>query len=161
MANRSEWFQNQLSTGGTGFAWAIGQVLADRQRREPPAGLGHWSAARHVFHMLFYEREMALPSMNLWQGRSFDAATAPDEDVAWDSQAPVSEMLAQFNQVRAEQVALAAAMPDAAWDETRATIWGPMTLQWVVTKTLQHTAEHTHQVLSLALFWEAALARHA
>jgi len=157
----SEWFRNQLTVSGGGFAWAVGEVPAERQQREPPQreplhAPDQWSAARHVFHMLFYEREMVLPTMRLWLDRPFDAAAAPDEDVAWDSLAPVAEMLDQFRQVRAEQVDLLAEFPASAWSETRETVWGEVTLHWVVTKTYQHTAEHIHHVLNLALFWEVS-----
>ncbi|MBM2847059.1 MAG: hypothetical protein HW418_1, partial [Anaerolineales bacterium] len=48
---------------------------------------------------------------------------------------------------------------DALWEETRRAVWGPVTLRWVVTKTYQHTAEHTHDVLSLALYWDAVAPR--
>ena len=41
----------------------------------------------------------------------FDAAAAPDEDVAWDSQASTANLLEQFRQVRAEQLALLAELP--------------------------------------------------
>lgn len=27
-------------------------------------------------------------------------------------------------------------------------------MKWFVTKTFQHTAEHTHDVLSMALLWD-------
>ena len=155
----SEWFRNQLIHSGASFAWAGGEVPAERQQREPPHTPGQWSAARHVFHMMFYEREMALPTMRLWLDQPFDAATAPDEDVAWDSLASVVEMLDQFRQVRAEQVDLLAEFPASAWNETRETVWGEVTLHWVVTKTYQHTAEHTHHVLNLALFWEVSPAQ--
>jgi hypothetical protein len=155
-SNLAEWFSSQLTTSAAAFAWAVAQVPPERQQREPPAGLGPWPAARHVFHLLFQERELALPTMGLWLGQAFDAGAAPDEDVAWDSQAAVSDLLDQFRQVRADQLALLAQLPDTAWTETRPTAWGAPTLPWVVTQTLQQTAEHTHHVLSLALYWEAA-----
>ena len=36
-------------------------------------------------------------------------------------------------------------------------IWGPVTLSWVVSKTYQHTAEHTGDILRIALFWDSWL----
>jgi hypothetical protein len=32
--------------------------------------------------------------------------------------------------------------------------WGNVTLLWLVSKTFQHTAEHIHDVMSMALFWD-------
>ena len=56
--------------------------------------------------------------------------------------------------MRAEQISLLDRVEPATWEQSRHAIWGPVTLRWVMTKTLQHTHEHTHDVLSLALFWE-------
>jgi hypothetical protein len=56
--------------------------------------------------------------------------------------------------VRAQQIALLPDFSPSAWDETREMGWGPVTLLWVVTKTYQHTCEHTHDVLRLRLFWD-------
>jgi hypothetical protein len=149
------WFQTQLQAGAEGFAWAVSQVPAERQTRTPPAGLSEWTVARHVFHLMFYEREVALPSMRQWLGQALDEASVPDEDVAWDARALVAELLEQFQHGRAAQVALLGQMPAGAWDEPKATLWGQRSLHWVMTKTYQHTAEHVHNVLSLALFWDA------
>lgn len=32
--------------------------------------------------------------------------------------------------------------------------WPDVSLRWVVTKTLQHTFEHTNNVLQIGLFWD-------
>ena len=158
--NDLAWFQTQLEASSAGFAWTVAQVPADRQDREPPAPLGAWSAARHVFHMLFYEREVALPNWGLWLGRNLNLdAVVPDEDIAWDSQAPVAGLLAQWQQGRAALLALLPQFAEAAWDETRPAVWGAVTLRWVVSKTYQHTAQHLHEVLALALDWDAAEAQ--
>jgi hypothetical protein len=156
----SAWFQTQLRAGAEGFAWAVSQVPAERRLRAPPEGLGEWTLARHVFHLLFYEREVALPSMRLWLGETPKRAAGPDEDVAWDPRAPVDGLLAEFQHGRAAQIELLPQLPATAWGEPRATRWGDQTLHWVMTKTYQHTAEHLHDVLSLALFWDAVEAYH-
>lgn len=158
--NDSAWFQTQLEASSAGFAWAVAQIPAERQDREPPAPLGPWSAARHVFHLLFQEREVALPNWRLWLGGSLNPdAVTPEEDIAWDSRAAVAGLLAQWQQGRAVLLALLPQFPEAAWDETRPALWGAVTLRWVVTKTYQHTAKHIHEVLSLALYWDSAEAQ--
>jgi hypothetical protein len=154
--NDSVWFQTQLEASSAGFAWAVAQVPAERQDREPPAPLGAWSAARHIFHMLFYEREVALPNWNVWLDHPLNRdAVGPDEDIAWDSRAEAAALLAQWQQGRAALLALLPQFAETAWDEARPTVWGDMTLRWVVSKTYQHTAQHIHEVLALALDWEA------
>jgi hypothetical protein len=151
--NMTEWFQVQLQASGEGFVWGAEQVPSERRALLPPARLGEWTAARHVFHMLDYEQKEALPSMQQWLGGPLPADS--DEDVAWngDNQ-DMDSLLARFKQVRAEQIALLPKFEEADWQTTREAVWGPRTLLWVVSKTYQHTAEHTHDVMRLALFWE-------
>jgi hypothetical protein len=67
--------------------------------------------------------------------------------------------LAQFRKVRSEQLALLPQFKDSRWKETREAVWGPMALRWVVSKTYQHTAEHTNDVMQMALFWDRFEAR--
>ncbi len=62
-------------------------------------------------------------------------------------------MLIAFRQVRAEQIALLPRVDRSAWEEPRDALWGAVTLRWVLTKTFQHTCEHTHDVLRMALWW--------
>lgn len=146
------WFARQFQASLDGFCWAIEQMPAEH--RSVTAGPRQpWTAARHVFHMLLYERAVALPSMRQWLG-----AAKPDdsaflaEDAEWATGWPIESTLPQLRAVRAEQIALLPLFPRAAWGETRDAVWGAVTLLWVATKTYQHTCEHTHDVLSMHLF---------
>jgi hypothetical protein len=79
-----------------------------------------------------------------------------EEDIAWgEGSNNFESLLAEFKRVRDEQVQLLARYDDLAWNSTRETIWGPVTLSWVVSKTYQHTAEHTSDILRIALFWDS------
>lgn len=161
----ARYFEDQLRSGLDGFTWAVRQVPAERHALRPPATLGEWTAARHAFHMLYYEREIALPSMRLWLGGPPLVLGTLDEDEAWGAGHDVEHVLPELAHIRAEQITLVSAYDDAAWETARETIWtkpepwGAIRLRWVVTKTLQHTAEHTHDVLRMALFWDGAAAR--
>lgn len=53
------------------------------------------------------------------------------------------------------------ALPPPGWEAVRSTPWGEVPLRWIMTKTLQHTYEHTHDVLSLGLYWGWVEARLA
>ncbi len=153
--NLTEWFQRQLQASGEGFVWGAEQVPSGRRALQPPVRLGEWTAARHVFHMLFYEQTIALPSMQQWLGGPFPASADSDEEVAWSYEnQDMDSLLARFKQVRAEQIALLPNFEKADWQATREAVWGPVTLLWVVSKTYQHTAEHAHDVMRLALFWK-------
>jgi hypothetical protein len=98
---------------------------------------------------------IALPSIRQWLGEQFTLAEEDyNEEEAWGNGKNLETMLVDFRKVRAEQIVLLPNFDEPMWNETRDTVWGKVSLKWVVTKTFQHTAEHTHDVLSMALFWD-------
>jgi hypothetical protein len=155
--NLSQWFHDQLQASAVGFVWGAQQVPNARRNIRPPEALGEWTAARHIFHMVFYEQNIALPSMHQWLGKPLPVEGVA-EDVAWgEGSDNIESLLAEFKNVRDEQIQLLAKFDDLAWNSTRETIWGSVTLLWVVSKTFQHTAEHTGDILRIALFWDSWL----
>lgn len=66
----------------------------------------------------------------------------------------VEDLLAQFMALRQKQAGLLRQAPKEAWDQLFETVWGQTSLTWVVSKTYQHTAEHTSDVLKIVLFWD-------
>lgn len=157
MAEISQWFTSQLSSSAEGLAWAARQVSPARQNQRPPQDLGDWPAVRHVFHMLFYEQNVALPGMRQWLGDPLPAIV--DENDAWTGSERIETLLPAFTTVRSQQIALLTQFKDADWDRVVETNWGPVTLFWVVSKTYQHTAEHINDVLRIALFWDYFVTR--
>ncbi len=161
--NLSEWFSTQLKAGGDGFVWAVEQVPVKRRYVTPPLPLGEWMVARHLFHTLIYEQDIVLPHMHYWLGEPLPSKAKLErrflaEDKEWKNQ-PVEDMQQAFHQVRAEQIALLPGITEALWNEVRPTGWGPVSLKWIVSKTFQHTAEHTHDVMSMVLFWDMIVQR--
>ncbi|HKV57271.1 MAG TPA: DinB family protein [Ktedonobacteraceae bacterium] len=152
----SSWFTNQLNAGAEGFIWSVGQVPPERRLLAPPKHPGEWSVARHVFHMLYYEQNAVVPNMQIWLGQPITIdSTDSNEEAAWDDGKDVETMLADFRRVRAAQLEMLPNFNDQLWHETRETsLWGDVTLLWLVSKTFQHTAEHTHDVMRMALFWD-------
>jgi hypothetical protein len=152
----SEGFRYQLQASAEGFIWGIEQVPDSRRAIQPPEDLGEWSVARHVFHLLYYEQTIALPTMKQWLGEACPIPETLDEGLAWDGRRTdtIESMLDEFRRVRAEQINLLEKFDQHVWHTTRETIWGDMTLLWVVSKTYQHTAEHTNDTLRIALFWD-------
>ena len=158
MSKYSGWFHDQLQNSATGFVWGTEQVLESRRYTRPPKGLGEWTVARHVFHLWYYERTIALPSMQQWLGASIPFLDDQDEDRDWSkTQETVGDLLERFRVVRTEQIALLPEFDDAAWNTTRESVWGPVALLWVVSKTYQHTAEHINDVMRIGLFWDMYL----
>lgn len=160
--NLSEWFRYQLRASGDGFVWAIEQLPEERWMLSPPRHPEDWSAARHAFHMLYYDQHFSLASMRQWIGGPCPSLDDLREDDAWAAGLgkDTRSVLEQFRATRAEQVELLSQFDEQRWHEPREIeFWGTVPLQWVVTKTYQHTAEHIHDVLRMALFWDAALRR--
>ena len=157
MNEASRWFSAQLQSTLEGLVWSARQVPQERWLLAPPGVFGDWSAARHLFHMCFYEEGIALPSMRIWLGDPRpDVFT--DEDQAWEELPDTSlDYLCQrFDSVRQEQRKLLPQFEHGDWERVLVTGWEEVSLYWVVSKTFQHTAEHTHDMMRLALFWDVA-----
>lgn len=162
--DESAFFAEQLRAMTSYLLWAAEQVPEARRYLRPPFRNAEWPAARELFHLALYERTVALPSMRLWLG----GPPVEDNDFMRDDELWADEgqrtaypaLLQRLRAVREEQIALLPALA-GLWDETRDTVWKieglpPITLRWVVMKTLQHTAEHASAVSRIALFWDAA-----
>jgi hypothetical protein len=156
--NPSQWFQEQLRASGYGFIWAVKQVPAERQNELPPQQLGEWAASRHVFHLLYHEENIALPRIKQWLGGESPLVDRNAEEMTRNSGENVESMLEKFLNLRLEQVKLASQFTGEMWNQRKDVQgWGPVSLHWVFSKNYQHTAEHIHDVLRLALFWDRSL----
>ena len=155
--NLSDWFRYQLQASADGFIWAMEQVPEARWMLPPPRHPDDWPAARHAFHLRYYDQHLALASMRQWLVDSRPLLDNEEEEWAAGLGSDTRSVLEQFRAVRAEQIALLAQFDDRLWHEPRETeFWGTVHLRWVVTKTYQHTSEHIHDVLRMALFWDQA-----
>jgi hypothetical protein len=155
--NLSQWFQEQLRTSGYGFVWAVNQVPAERQKLTPPQQLGEWSAARHVFHLLYHEENNAIPRIKQWLGGESPIIDKTAEQLVWEnSQDTIEIMLKHFLELRQEQIMLASQFSNReVWlSKKEVQGWGYVDLNWVFSKNYQHTTEHIHDILQIALFWE-------
>lgn len=156
----SEWFTEQLQSSAEGLIWGADQVPTARHFCQPPANLGQWSVARHLFHMVDYEQKFVLRLMRQWLGEAAPGFVYDEAD-AWQrfTGETIEPLVAQFRAVRSEQLALLPLFKASAWSEKRQTFAEDesATLLWVVTKTYQHTAGHINDLLRMALFWEISL----
>ncbi len=150
----SEWFSHQLKSSAEGFAWAIQRVPEPLRYIAPPGTLGEWTAARHLFHLFYYEEYLALPGMQQWLDAPLPVLEEEGEDAAWKGNEQVEDLLPRFLDIRNRQIALLPAFRLDDWNRSCETVWGQTTLEWVVAKTYQHTAEHISDVLRIALFWD-------
>lgn len=152
--DHAEWFRHHLKAGADGVVWAVEQTPSHRLFATPPRELGHWPAARHLFHLYYYDREIALPSMKQWLGQPLPTLEGHNEESAWRRGHEPKDLLEQFQATREQQISLLSEFDEDAWTRSCETIWGLTTLLWVVGKTYQHTAEHISDILSIALFWD-------
>jgi|SRR5579875_977006 hypothetical protein len=157
--NLSEWFGYQLKAGGDGFVWAARQIPEQRQNVTPPRG--EWSALRLVFHMFAYERDLVLPYMRHRVGEPVPTREeldrkfyAQDEDFQTAQHLGMETLLTSFEQGRAEQIALLPQFDEQRWQEICETVWGNVSMRWIVSKTFQHTAQHTHDLMCMVLYWK-------
>lgn len=124
----------------------------------PPVPLGEWSAAQHIFHLLDYEKRLALPSMYQWLGKP--APARGEAELFQRDVHSTSRMLDEFEHVRGSELELISRFEPGYWHLKQSTIfWGDVSLHWLVCKTYQHTLEHTHDILRLSLFWDRVVER--
>lgn len=164
MTDPATFFADKLRESAENFIWAVGQVPVERQFMPPPTPLGEWSVMRNVFHMMHYERTIALPTMRQWLGEPRPPRDAwLQEEAIWNGGQghERDRLLADFRAGRTAQIALLSRFDTAAWEEPRVAIWGPAetTLTWTITKTYQHTFEHTNTILHIALFADMIVER--
>lgn len=159
----SIWFGGQLHSSMENFLWSLGEVPTARLFLTPPHGLGDWSAAQQLFHVLAYERDCVVSSMRqrLGEPKPTVFEESWDENAEWQkAQAGVigtnllDEMQTHFRRVRQAQIDLLPHFTDDHWMQTRDTGWGDIPLKWLVSKTWQHTYEHTSNVMRIVLFWD-------
>ena len=156
MEDLSAWFHVQLTSSAEAFFWAIGQVPAERRLLAPPDALGEWSVARHVFHLFAYERRLALPNMRLALGQTYIKDATYQEEVEWAKGHDLDTLLIDFRRIRDKEIALLGNYTAEDWERTIISPnWEEVALRWTVTKTLQHTFDHTNSILAMSLFWDA------
>jgi len=158
MSNQPVWLQQQLQSSASALLWAVEQH--PHENFYVPPRPDRWSVARSVFHMVTYEQRLALPSLLQWDGGSQPIVGGEQEETvheeqAWDggSAHAMSALIADFNAVRTQQIEALSHLDEQGWHEGRDTVWGIRTLTWVVTKTYQHTLEHTNEILRAYLWW--------
>lgn len=118
--------------------------------------MGTWPAARHLWHVALYERLFALPAMKVWLGEPLARADSGSfEDREWiiEKTRGVDAFIDDLQTIRAEQIALLNQFSDSDWERIESTFWGERPLTMILTKTYQHTLEHTDPVLRMGLWW--------
>ncbi len=152
--NDQFWFRKQLQASGDSLVWAIAQVPASRRSIAPPEPLGEWTALRHMFHMYYNEKHIVLPRIRRWLEESETPPGPYHEEAAWQDHEDPEDLPERFKSVREAHIALIDQFKPAAWDQIKEIHLGMVSLRWVMTKSVQHTADHLNTILRMALFWD-------
>lgn len=152
-------FRKQLYASADGLIWAFSQLDPYRYEQLPPdpGYLGTWPPARLVWHVAEYERCLALPTMQQWLGGEIPRADAwPDSDEAWEYvfDRSFNSLASAFLKIRQQQIDLLDELAGTDWEGLYDTGWGPRSLAWIVTKSIQHTFEHGDMLLRMVLWWD-------
>ena len=159
MTDWANWFRYQLQASGDGFDWAFEQLPLEWHYRLPPSPkyMGTWEPIRHVWHVLGYERDLVIPSMQQWLGGRLPAGDSwkdDDEAFALARQQGLESVVATFRQIRQQQIDMLDALSTTDWSAPRETLWGNKPLSMIVTKTFQHTFEHGDTLMRMGLWWQ-------
>jgi hypothetical protein len=154
--NWIEWFTYQLNASADALIWAFSRIEPGFHDQLPPFPdyMGTWTPSHHVWHITDCERDLSIPAMRLWLGEALPA-DEHDEEAEWAAVTDRSyeALAAGVRTVRQEQIALLQALAAVDWAEERKTYWGMKPLSMVVTKTFQHTYEHSDTLLRMGLWW--------
>jgi hypothetical protein len=150
----ADWFARAINMSTESLAWGFESIPQERRSAAPPQKLGEWTVARQLFHILYYEREVALPSVRLWVGGEYPTFEDYDEAGAWSLRAESGNELEELRSVRDDIIETLRAAKISDWHEALRTPWGEKTLYWVASKTYQHGIEHLSGVLRAAMLWD-------
>ncbi len=175
--NSKDLLARQLEETAKIIDWAMKSVPEARLLEEPPhfthpnasydvkKYFGSWSAYRILIHLLHYEETAALPNMTLWLdeidrlARHCGGETKAYED-ALLHEVSLQSLLDRFHTVRKKQIDVLNKITESQWTEKRPnTNWGNVTIEFIVTKSIQHTLEHGNKILRNVLFWDSYLRR--
>jgi hypothetical protein len=135
----------------------VGKMPAEAPLWQPKEG--EWSVHECLTHLRDVERQVFLERIRrtLREDRPrlefFDEVTYHREH--WNEAEPLQSILADFTSARAELVNLLAEAPDWTRVGLHATR-GPITLEWQAEYALQHTWEHTSQLMRVRLAREVS-----
>ncbi len=175
--NSKELLARQLGETAQIIDWAMKSVPDERLLEEPPHSthpnasenvkryFGSWSAYQILFHLLHYEESAALPNLTLWLEESEQMKRRCGGEKAAYQEALMNKLslqtlLDRFHLVRKKQVDILNKITEAQWTEKRSnTNWGNVTIEFIITKSIQHTLEHGNKILRNVLFWDSYLRR--
>lgn len=156
----AEFYRTRLTNSADELAWAVQQIPTGRWFVSPLPAFGEMAVAQVVFHVAWSDRHILTPQLRQWTDDDqppLHRHDIPNESAEWRAtvnQTDMETLLAGFRAGRDEMLALLDAYSPDAFEAIRPTIWGEVTLKWMLTRVYQHTVEHTDTLLKMGLFWD-------
>jgi len=129
---------------------------------------GSWSRHHLLYHLISYERDIALPHFQLWLDGIDDYRKIPgqrqrdarynNQATFYDPQIPVNQLIAEFEQIRRHQLESLQQLSVDHLSDEKETLWGKTSLDWVLTKTIAHSFEHGTRMYRQAIYWNGSYA---
>jgi hypothetical protein len=151
-----------LAHSAESLLWALEQIPAGRHHVIPLPVFGEWSVARIFYHVLWFESKIIVPYLHYW----FKDAAKPDfSDFAYDQEAQdwqsaergISVLVAKFEIYHHLLLDAYAALSAANWAQEKETVFGAVSLHWLMTKVYQTRIAQTERLLDMALHWDLHL----
>ncbi len=158
----AEFYRARLNQSADELVFTAKQIPTGRWYVTPLPAFGEWPVAKLVYHVGWSDRHTLLPQLKQWLGAEkpdLSGDDVPREGDSWieASKRDIDDLLAEMRASRDKIVALIDQFSDELWEETRETVWGEVTLDWMCLRVYAHTVEHTSNLLNMALFWDLHL----
>ncbi len=167
--NSKSFLAEQLNHTRRIIEWTLTLFPEERLWEEPnhelqdnaPEGIdsffGKWSALRVLFHLLYYEETIALPSLKYWIGGPLPSyPKSSEEEEMWMLCTSKTELIDRFRKIREKQLDTIKSINPDEWDSEKLEYYGHghVSAYWFVAKTIQHTFSHGDKLLRKALYWD-------
>jgi len=150
----------QINNAVDGFVWAAQQIPTGRYNVIPLPVFGELSAARRVFHVDWYTANVVKTSLDLWlvPGAQVVHFEPEQEEIDWrQNDQSLSGILEGFQAATNTLMVQIASLDETQLAEIRGTLWGNVSLEWMLTHFYQILIENTNTLVRMSLYWDMYL----
>jgi len=147
-----------------GFIWAAQRIPTGRHHVIPLPVFGELSAARRVFHVDWYTANVVKTSLDLWLVPDAQVVhfESKQEELDWrQSDQTLHVILEGFQTATNTLMAQIASLNENQLSEVRETLWGNISLEWMLTHFYQILLENTNILVRMSLYWDMYLEAEA
>lgn len=156
-----EFLTKQLRSTAEAVIWTTSQIPTGRYNVIPLPAFGEHSVLRLVYHLVWTERNLAVPIVRQWvTNTEFDAEpfTGSLEEKTWETNdMSMKELMEDFSTRNALQLRLISGLEEDDWHKRRRTPWGYYSLYWMTANVIQRRMETTNTLMKMSLYWDIYL----